>query len=108
MLENTDPDMPFGGLKLNKSDHFELLIYDNECQLYSVEGSIKQKSNASWELKNSVDYSNTFLMVREDKKLKLVDTEDQTMFFLETTQSKLMNEVKQHCKNTNKKPKVNK
>ena len=101
MLENTDSDMPFGGLKLNKNDHFELLIYDNECQLYSVEGSIKQKSTTSWELKNSVDYSNTFLMVRENKKLKLVDTEDQKMFFFETTQSKLEKEIKQHCKNTN-------
>ena len=102
ILENTDPDIPFGGLKLNMHNRFELLIYDSECALYVVEGSIKQKSAYSWELKNSVDYSNTFLMIREGEKLKLVDTEDQKMFFFKTTQSKLDKAIKQRCKKSDR------
>ena len=101
MLENTDTDMPFGGLKLNTSHHFELLIYDNKCLPYTVEGDIKQKTVNNWELKSNIDYSNTFSLTRDGKKLKLVDTENQSMFFFETTENNLKKAIKQNCKKTN-------
>ncbi len=100
ILENTGTEVPFGGLRLNHANLFKLLIYDDNCQLHTVEGTIKQKTTNSWELKNTFDYSNTFLMTQQDRQLILIDTEDtdQKMFFTETTQSKLDNQIKLHCK----------
>ncbi|OED48062.1 hypothetical protein ACH42_02725 [Endozoicomonas sp. (ex Bugula neritina AB1)] len=104
MLEKIDSEIPFAGLRLNKNDRFELLVYDNMYQLYAIEDPIKQKSDSSWELKNNADYSNTFLMTMDRNKLRLVNTDDQKMFFFKTTQNKLKNAIEQKSyKPSNKK-----
>ena len=97
VLKNTNNDMPYGGLKLIKPKQFELLMYDSGCQLYKVEGSIRQKSEQIWELKSSVDHSNTFIMTRDARQLQLVDTEGVKMLLTETTSQKLQQGISQHC-----------
>lgn len=99
VLENTNNDMPFGGLKLDKPKHFELLMYDTDCQLYQAEGGIKQKSEHTWELKSAVDHSNTFIMTMKARQLQLIDTEGVRMLFLKTTPEKLKQGISQHCHN---------
>lgn len=99
VLDNTNKDMPYGGLKLDKPKHFELLMYDSDCQLYKAEGGIKQKSHQTWELKNSVDHSNTFIMTKKAQQLLLVDTEGVQMLFTETTLQKLKQGINQNCQN---------
>ena len=99
MLENTNNDMPYGGLKLDKPEHFELLLYDSDCQLYRAEGSIRKKLEQTWELKNSVDHSNTFIMTRQAYQLQLVDTEGVKLLFTKTTSQKLKQGIRQHCQN---------
>lgn len=99
VLKNTDNDMPYGGLKLDKPKHFELLMYDSDCLLYKAEGGIRQKSEQTWELKNSVDHSNTFIMTKKAQLLQLVDTEGVQMLFTETTSQKLKQGISQNCQN---------
>ena len=99
VLENTNNDMPYGGLKLDQPKHFELLMYDSDCQLYKVNGGIRQKSEQAWELKNSVDHSNTFIMTKKVQQLQLVDTEGVRMLFTETTPKKLKQGISRNCQN---------
>lgn len=98
VLENTNNEMPYGGLKLEKPKHFELLMYDSDCQLYKAEGGIRQKSEQTWELKNSVDHSNTFIMTKQAQQLQLVDTEGVKMLFTETTPQKLKQGISKNCR----------
>ena len=99
VLENTNNDMPYGGLKLDGPKHFELLMYDSDCQLYTAEGGVRKKSEQTWELKSSVDHSNTFVMTRKAQQLQLVDTEGVQMLFTKTTLQKLKLGVRQNCQN---------
>lgn len=96
ILKNTDSEIPFGSLRLDQSDHFELLVYDSGFKVYIVEGAIRQKNDSQWELKDSVDNSNTFLMSRDGNELKLVDTENQHLLFAETTENKLKKAIIQY------------
>ncbi len=98
LLESVNEETPYGGLKLNTPNKFTLLIYDNHCKLYTVNGSIKQKSDNSWELKNHVDYSNTFILKRRGDKLELVDTEDEQLLFTLTTADELKQGIRAYCK----------
>ncbi len=93
VLENKDSETPYGGLKLSRPKTFSLLLFDSNCQLYRAEGSIRQKKGI-WELKNQADHSNVFTLSREDKKLKLVDTEGQVMLFTSVSETELENELK--------------
>ena len=99
VLENISTDTPYGGLKLDKPGRFELLMYDNLCQLYKAEGGIRQKSEQTWVLRNSVDHSNTFIMTKKAQQLQLVDTEGVHMLFSETTSQKLKQGIRRNCQN---------
>ena len=92
VLENKDPEKPYGGLKLNRPKAFSLLVFDSNCQLYKVDGNVRRKEH-SWELKNQVDHSNVFTLTRKSKKLRLVDTEGQEMLFTEATEAELQQEL---------------
>ncbi len=93
ILENRDPEKPYGGLKLNRPNAFSLLVFDSNCQLYKVEGKIRRRAH-SWELKNHADHSNVFILTRESQKLRLVDTEGQEMLFTAASEAELEQELK--------------
>lgn len=97
VLDNISDETPYGKLELDHPMSFKLLIYDCACQHYKAEGSVRKKTEQSWELKNAADYSNTFIMTRKEKKLQLVDTEGQCLLFSKTTSKTLEQGVSQHC-----------
>lgn len=105
VLENRDPEKPYGGLKLNRlNSRFAILLFDSNCQLYRAEGNVRQNNqgiNAVWELKNQADHSNVFIMTEEAHSLKLVDTEGQIMLFTPASEAALDKELKTarylHC-----------
>ena len=102
VMENTNKTTPFAKLELTPQNHFDLVVYDNTCQAYPIEGEIKPKSNQGWELKNASDYSNTFMLTRENKKLELFDVEHpkDKMLFVEISPDKLQvleEQAKKHC-----------
>ncbi|MFK0573839.1 hypothetical protein [Endozoicomonas sp.] len=93
VLENKDSEKPCGGLTLNRSKTFSLLVFDSNCQLYRAEGEIRQKQGA-WELKNHADHSNVFILTEDAQRLKLVDTEGQVMLFTSASEAELEEELR--------------
>ena len=88
ILDTIDAETPAGGLKLNQPQSFSLLLFDSNCELYQAKGKVKKKEHA-WQLKNQADHSNVFMLTQEPPKLKLVDTEGQTLLFIPASKSGL-------------------
>lgn len=103
-LENVNDQMPYGGLTFDRTGQFTLMLYDDNCQLHTVEGGIKQKTNNKWELKSAVDYSNVFTMTIAENKLQLVDTEGVHLLFSETSKQALRSGIKKHSCQVQKQP----
>lgn len=97
-LEISNDDMPYGGLKLDHPNTFTLLMYDSNCQLYTINDPMKKKSPHTWELKHNEDYNSIFLLTKKEKKLELMDTEGQKMMFSASSEARLAKGISQHCR----------